>query len=120
MNAAAPSGSFHPSGRRRDHGGHNRLVAEIAARAQDKGLLWHYCPDSRECHGPRGFPDLVIAGPAGIIFAEVKSDDDVTSPEQDLWIWTIAQATTSPILIHVWRRSDLLDQTIERELNNLV
>lgn len=93
------------------------LTRDIMALADSLGLLWHHCPDSRRCKGNRGFPDLVIAGPGGIIFAEVKGPDGETSAEQDLWGWTISDR--KPARWRLWRPADLEDGTIERELRQL-
>lgn len=59
-------------------------------------LLWHYCPSSRFCQGPKGFPDLFIAGPRGLMVPELKSADGDTTPQQDLWLWTLNQAFKIP------------------------
>ena len=97
---------------------HNELVARTALLAQSLGLLWHCCTDSRACQGSTGFPDLTIVGPGGIVFIEIKTDDDETSAAQDRWIWTLSQTGMSPV--HVYRMKDLLDGTIEKELLDLV
>lgn len=68
----------------------NQLYQGIVALLEERPvLLWHHCRDSRACDGPRGFPDLVVIGPKGIIFAEIKSADGDTSAEQDLFGYTI-------------------------------
>lgn len=65
------------------------LVLAIQHACNDRGLLWHHCPDSRRCEGTRGFPDLFIAGAGGVLPIEVKSPYGDTSAEQDRWIWTL-------------------------------
>jgi len=98
------------------------IVALLEARP---ALLWHHCTDSRKCRGQRGFPDLVIIGPKGVIFAELKSADGDTSPEQDLFGWTLeaaenmcAPACNSRVrLSQVWRPDHLNGGDIEDQLD---
>ena len=90
----------------------------VLAMARDRGLLVHHCPDSRRCTGQKGFPDLVIAGPGGILFAELKSEDGETSADQDLWGWTLSRGLGR--LAHtILRPGDLRNGRIARELNRL-
>ena len=93
---------------------HRQLIDQIAALAQARRLQWHYCPDSRRCLGSAGFPDLLIGGPRGIILAEIKTADDDTSAEQDLWAFTLAEASRNLYalwpgtrLFQIWREADL-------------
>lgn len=52
---------------------HDELLQLVTGYCDDMGLLWHHPPDSRRERA--GWPDLVIAGPYGILFAELKSAD---------------------------------------------
>lgn len=90
------------------------LLAAVVEQCGELGLLWHHCTDSRSCHGASGFPDLVIAGRRGVIFAELKSDIGETSAEQDLWLWTLAR--TSILYQLVWRPADLETGRIRGQL----
>ena len=45
---------------------------QAEAECDRLGLLWHHCAQPRRCRGPIGFPDLVIAGPGGLLLAELK------------------------------------------------
>lgn len=90
------------------------LAAEVTAAATSMGLLWHRCADSRRCRGSRGFPDLVIAGPAGILLAELKNDHDVTSADQDLWAWMLAGSAIWAY--RLWRPADWRSGRIRAEL----
>jgi hypothetical protein len=47
-------------------------------------LKWHHETDSRK--SKRGFPDLVIAGPGGVVFAELKGPKGKLSKEQAEWL----------------------------------
>lgn len=93
-----------------------QLTRRIADLAQGQGLLAHWCRDSRKCYGHKGFPDLVIAGRRGVIFAEIKMLDAETSAAQDWWAYTLDRGRVRWIL---WRPADLEDGTIERELREL-
>ncbi|HEY1622131.1 MAG TPA: hypothetical protein VGG25_31225 [Streptosporangiaceae bacterium] len=71
-----------------------QLLARVTGLCEELGLLWHHCNDARRCTGPDGFPDLVIAGQRGVMFAELKSASGETSAGQDLWLWTLDRAAT--------------------------
>jgi hypothetical protein len=49
-----------------------------------------------------GFPDLVIVGPGGIVYAELKSQRGRVKPEQFAWLEALSQHA----LALVWRPSD--------------
>lgn len=63
------------------------LLHEVMRYAAALGLLIHHCADSRHCHGSRGLPDLIILGPCGLLFAELKGPDGETSADQDSWLY---------------------------------
>lgn len=67
---------------------HGDLVRAILGRCAELGLFAHYCRDGRHCEGA-GFPDLVIAGPGGVLYREVKGRDGVLRPEQGAWGFTL-------------------------------
>lgn len=58
--------------------------------------------DSRKSAGP-GFPDLVITGPGGTLFAELKSDKGRVSLNQEEWIDALRQSGQHAV---VWRPTD--------------
>jgi hypothetical protein len=93
------------------------FTRDVCGLADSLGLLWHHCPDSRRCKGNRGFPDLVVAGPGGLLLAELKMPGGETSAEQDLWGWTIYQAFST---IRLWTPAGLENGVIERELRMLL
>lgn len=74
------------------------LTSDVIGLADSLGLLWHHCPDSRRCKGNPGFPDLLVAGPRGLVLAELKSEHGETSADQDLWLWTLRQAEIEAIV----------------------
>jgi hypothetical protein len=68
------------------------------------GLKWHHETDSRK--SKEGFPDLVICGPGGVIFAELKTEKGKVSKAQDEWLSALSVAS---MLAVVWRPSDWVD-----------
>jgi hypothetical protein len=91
------------------------LMEAIRAMVRDLGLAAFHAADSRRSWG-RGFPDLVIAGRAGTIFRECKTESGSLSPEQRRWGDVLKRGGQN---WRVWRPSDLLDGTIARELTDL-
>lgn len=59
---------------------------------------------STPIQGYAGFPDLVLAHPTGVIFAELKSATGRLRPEQERWIETLISAGSE---VYVWRPDDL-------------
>lgn len=94
-----------------------QLTVAIEAECDRLGLLWHHCPDSRRCEGPRGKPDLLTAGPQGILLAEIKDEDGDTSPSQDAWLYMLHQAD---VPYAVWRPADWDNGTIKARLRGLI
>lgn len=66
------------------------LQASILDLCKMLSLLTYHTHDSRR--SAAGFPDLVIAGRNGVIFAELKSATGTTTAEQDEWGWMLTQA----------------------------
>lgn len=66
-------------------------------------LRWHHEVDSRRSR--KGFPDLVIVGPGGVVFAELKAQNGRVTAEQRDWL---ADLTTAPggHRAEVWRPAD--------------
>ena len=100
-----------------------RRVGTIAAAAGERygtgpsTLILHYATDSRRIrttapYSP-GFPDVVVAGPGGLIFAELKCRDDTVSKDQRRWAGRLAGAGQ---LWVEWRPIDALSGRIETEL----
>lgn len=102
------------------------LLARVMAMCREHPpLLVHHCRDSRLCSGSTpGLPDLIIAGEAGLIVAELKSDVGETTPDEDLWIWTLSRgadrnAPGRKISVTVWRPVDLQSGEIEQALEEI-
>lgn len=92
----------------------HELTGEVIKLCDELGLLYHHCPNSSRCQGPKGFPDLIILGRYGVIFAELKSEDGENSAEQDLWAWTVKRFDQGQIPLQVvymqWRPHDLTSE----------
>lgn len=91
------------------------LMEHVRLLCKELGLLAFHDHDSRRSWGP-GFPDLVIAGPGGLIFREVKNAVNSLSPEQRRWGSVLSQAGAdwAP-----WRPQDLLSGVISRTLGEI-
>lgn len=66
--------------------------------------------------GGKGYPDLTIVGPSGVMFRELKSATGVLSPDQRFWLYALSEAGADA---GVWRPADLKSGRIERELRAL-
>lgn len=64
------------------------------------GLKWHHEVDSRKSKS--GFPDLVIAGPSGVIFAELKREKGRVSKAQQDWYDRLHRSGAE---VYIWRPS---------------
>lgn len=91
------------------------LMEKIRSACKDLGLLAFHDYDSRRSWGP-GFPDLVVAGPRGVIFRECKDMRNQLSPDQRKWRHMLAVGSAD---YGLWRPSDLLDNGIARELESI-
>ena len=76
------------------------LDKHVRRLAHDLGLLTYHVLDSRGSSA--GFPDWVIAGPGGVIFAENKSERGKLRPEQETWRDRLLEAGA---IWHLWRPS---------------
>lgn len=64
----------------------------------------------------KGYPDLTIVGPGGVLFRELKSTRGVLAPKQREWMMRLRSAGMDAA---VWRPADLVEGVIERELRAL-
>jgi hypothetical protein len=85
-----------------------------AVRELANGLLLYHATDSRR--DAPGFPDLVIAGPRGVLFRELKSAAGRLRPDQTTWRYTLMAAGAD---YAVWRPADLADGRVAAELDRL-
>jgi hypothetical protein len=77
-------------------------------------LLHYHGYESRRSEP--GFPDSVIAGPAGQLFRELKSETGKLSPEQVKWKYVLLAGGADWA---VWRPADLLSGEIRRQLESV-
>lgn len=61
----------------------------------------------------KGWPDLVLVGPRGVLFRELKAARGRVSRDQAEWMLALARAGED---VGVWRPYDLVDGRIEDEL----
>lgn len=85
------------------------LLERVRRLAADYHVALFHVHDARRSTG-RGFPDLVLAGPSGHMFVELKNNRTSLTPDQRRWgsVLTAAGAKWT-----VWRPRDLDDCTIE-------
>lgn len=88
------------------------VMEAVRGQCASLGLLAFHVRDSRRSWGP-GFPDLVIAGPGGVLFREAKNERNSLSPDQRRWgsVLTRAGADWAP-----WRPRDLVSGVIAEQL----
>lgn len=89
------------------------LQGETEAILRKSGLMWHHCRDVRHCSGPRGFPDLFVAGRGGLLIPELKTEHGELSSGQRLWRWTLL-ASGQPW--RLYRPADLESGLIHKEV----
>jgi hypothetical protein len=93
-----------------------QLTDKVIVECRVRRLLVHHCHDSRRCEGTPGMPDLLIASARGVLFAELKDDDGVTSADQDRWLYTLHVGGVPYV---VWRPRDWESGAIQRRLSDL-
>ncbi len=63
-----------------------------------------------------GFPDLVIAGPGGVLFRELKQQKGALSGQQAVWLDALKSAGADA---GIWRPSELKNGTVVATLGKL-
>lgn len=94
--------------------GPDSLEARIREAMAVRGLWGHH--ERNSIGSSRGWVDWVILGPNGSIFAELKSERGTLSPDQRHVGSMLSRAGLTWV---VWRPRDLLDGTIERQLDRI-
>lgn len=82
----------------------------IAEWAERYGVLVHHCRDSRHCDGQRGLPDVILAGPRGVLFVELKSSMHGMTSHQRTWHWMLKAAGAQVV---TWLPSHFRNGTAE-------
>lgn len=95
---------------------HDDVVAEIIRRANARGCLVHYCGQAARCQGDKGQPDLVVAGPFGTAWIEVKMPGDQLKPAQTTWRHML---TAGGQEYHVVGPADLVDGSVDWILRDI-
>ena len=80
--------------------------AQVTRLCKTLGLLCYHTHDSRR--STKGFPDLVIVGRGGYLFAELKKATGRLSADQRIWLAHLEAAGAE---VHLWRPADLPDIT---------
>lgn len=91
------------------------LQDRILGLAGSLGLLSFHSTDSRRDIG-KGFPDLVIVGPRGVLFAEEKDGGGQLKPDQVTWKYRLLAGGARWVL---WRPRDWDTGRIEAELRRI-
>ena len=75
--------------------------------------VYHVSRSDKGIVSSKGFPDLVIAGPMGTVFAELKSQTGRVRPEQQEWLSLLARSNDH---VYVWRPADwpYIEQTLKK------
>ena len=66
-------------------------------------LVYHVGRSDKALVTSKGFPDLVISGPFGTVFAELKSETGKPSVEQTVWMASLSRSCEH---VYLWRPSD--------------
>jgi hypothetical protein len=91
--------------------GRDSLDARIRRFCDDLGLLRYHTHDARR--SPRGYPDLTICGPGGVLFRELKTQRGKVTAEQREWLDALTAAGADA---GVWRPIHLVTGQVAREL----
>ena len=91
-----------------------QLLAAVTEMAGYLGIFCYHTHDSRR--SDPGFPDLVLAGTRGVIFAELKTETGRVSHFQAQWRWRLLAAGAA---WRLWRPADLQSGEILRELKGI-
>lgn len=90
-----------------------RQTTETQLREQVRDLArlygWRFWFCWTSIHSPRGLPDLILARPPRLIFAELKSEKGMVSLEQQGWLDTLGACPGCEA--YLWRPADLEEIT---------
>ncbi len=70
-----------------------------------KMLGWKFYFSWTSIHSPRGMPDLILAKPPRLIFAELKTDKGQLSEYQKDWIDILSKCPGCEV--YLWRPADI-------------
>lgn len=106
-----PPGAMAIAAAMKEDRGPDSLDARIRRLCEDLGLLRYHTFDSRR--STKGFPDLVICGPRGVLFRELKSQRGKVTAEQRAWLCALIDTGQDA---GVWRPESLLSGVVAAEL----
>lgn len=89
----------------------NDLFEAVRHLCKILGLLLYHTHDSR--HSYPGYPDLVIVGPGGVLFRELKSATGRVTKDQKIWLSALQYHGLD---VGIWRPADMANGRIGREL----
>ena len=95
--------------------GEELLAKIIAMLGTHPSLKWFHSYDPRR-DKQRGYPDLTIAGPRGVLWAEVKGAAEELSSSQVDWKWILLASGQA---WRIWRTCDWPDE-IERQIKGIL
>lgn len=87
------------------------LQHAVLALARWLGVLAYHTHDSRRSQP--GFPDLVLVGPRGVLYRELKTAKGRLSASQQAWATALGTAGADWGL---WRPADLRDGRVKAQL----
>lgn len=91
-----------------------QFLAAVVGLAVELDLLVYHVHDSRQLSvSDPGFPDLVLAGGRGVLFAELKTGRGQLSPAQVAWHWRLQAAGAA---WRLWRPVHLQSGEIHRDM----
>lgn len=94
---------------------HDEVITQIGQLADELGVRWVYYPRTVQLRGHRGAPDVLLAGPGGVAFAEVKTGTGL-EPDQAVWRDVLQAAGAR---WHLWQPVSLWDGSVRGELQRL-
>jgi len=92
----------------------DELFELIRGEMNARGLLFYHTYNSRRSNP--GFPDLVVVGPRGILYRELKRQKKNPEPAQVVWIERLRLVGQD---VDTWRPSDWFSERIHRELQQI-
>lgn len=95
--------------------GRDGLQSTVLGMCRVMGLLVYHTHDSRR--STSGFPDLVVVGPGGVLFRELKGDGGRVSPAQQAWVDALLAAGSDA---GFWWPADLRSGRIHAELKAIL
>lgn len=99
----------------------NDLLTAVLELCQLYGVRAAHFRPARTANGWRtpvagdgkGFPDLVLVGPRGVLYRELKADGGRLRPEQEVWLAALRRAQQDAA---VWYAHDLKDGLLQVEI----